>query len=173
VSARRREPSVVLIGFMGVGKTVVGQALARRLGTTFVDTDDLVVDAAGRSITEIFDHQGEATFRRLEREAVKSALSQGGGIVATGGGAPMDAGSWARMRNGNRVVTLTVTDEERRWRLREDSARPLRARGEAALRKLSRERAARYRGAHLVVDTSYRTVDEVVDAIETWLRSRS
>lgn len=158
---------------MGVGKTVVGRSLARRLGTTFVDTDDLIVEATGRSIADIFLRQGEAVFRRLEREAVKSALAQDGHIVATGGGAPMDDGSWARMRQGNRVVTLTVTDEERRWRLRDDHARPLKARGEAALRKLSRERDARYRRAHLVLDTSYRTVDEVVDAIETWLRARS
>ncbi len=173
MSARRREPNVVLIGFMGAGKTVVGRALACRLGTTFVDTDDLVVEAAGRPISEIFLYQGEAAFRRLEREAVKSALAHHGHVVAAGGGAPMHDGSWALMRHGNRLVALTVSDEERRWRLQDEGSRPLLARGEAALQRLSRERDARYRRADLVLDTSYRTVDEVVAAIETWLRAHS
>ncbi len=172
MSARRPFPNIVLIGFMGSGKTVVGKALALRLGTEFVDTDDLIVENAGRSVAELFASEGETAFRRRERDAVMRALGQSGRVIAAGGGAPMPPDTWRLMRRGNRVVALTVSDEERRWRLHDDRARPLLAQGQAAIRKLAQQRRARYRAADLVLDTSYRTIDEVAEAIQTWLKGR-
>jgi len=161
----------VLIGFMGSGKTAVGQALARRLGRDFVDSDDLIVEEAGMPIAEIFAHEGEPGFRRRERGAVARALAGPGRVVALGGGAPMDEVSWRQIRRRGAVVALMVSDEERRRRVRDDGTRPLLARGEAALQALLRERHARYHEADLVIDTSDRTAEDVAAAIQGWLRT--
>ncbi len=155
---------------MGSGKTAVGQALARRLGRDFVDSDDLVVEEAGMPIAEIFAREGEAGFRRRERNAVAQALAGPVRVVALGGGAPMDDGSWRQIRRRGAVVALTVSDKERRRRVRDAGTRPLLARGEAGLQALQRERRPRYQEADLVIDTSDRTVEEVAAAIESWLR---
>jgi shikimate kinase len=80
--------------------------------------------------------------------------------------------NWRRIRRGNHVVALTASAEERRGRLRDDGTRPLLARGEAALRALERQRRTRYRQADLVLDTSYRTVEEVAEAIAVWVEKR-
>jgi shikimate kinase len=79
--------SVILIGYRGSGKTTVGKRLADRLWQKFVDTDELIVKAAGRSIREIFEHEGEPRFRDLETDALKQALALIDHVVALGGGA--------------------------------------------------------------------------------------
>src|SRR5215203_3700165 len=79
--------SVVLLGYRGSGKTTLGRKLADRLWIKFVDTDDLVVAAAGKTIREIFESDGEAWFRELEVEAVRDACSREDHVIALGGGA--------------------------------------------------------------------------------------
>lgn len=81
-------PTVVLIGPPGAGKSTVGARLAQKLGTEFVDTDALVEQTDGRTISDIFVEDGEPAFRRMEADAVARALD-GVGVVALGGGAPM------------------------------------------------------------------------------------
>ncbi len=82
--------NVVLIGFSGTGKSSVGRALAKRIGWEFVDTDAEVERAAGKRIHQIFVEEGEEAFRRLEREALRDALSCAQRVVAVGGGAVVD-----------------------------------------------------------------------------------
>jgi shikimate kinase len=79
--------SVILLGYRGSGKTTLGTKLADRLWQKFVDTDDLIVAAAGKSIREIFEGDGEKRFRDLETEAVRKALELSDHMIALGGGA--------------------------------------------------------------------------------------
>ena len=78
---------IVLTGFMGAGKTTVARALAARLGCAMLDTDDCIVERAGRSIEAIIDAEGEARFRRIETEALREILERGSArVIALGGG---------------------------------------------------------------------------------------
>src|SRR6202008_1212792 len=78
--------NVVLVGFMGVGKSSVGRLLARRMGRCFVETDDMITAREGRSIPAIFAERGEAYFRSLEEETVRLLALKSGDVIATGGG---------------------------------------------------------------------------------------
>jgi shikimate kinase len=115
---------IVLIGPPGAGKTTVGQALATLTGLPFVDTDQMVEEAAGTSVAQIFITQGEDAFRAMEREAVAQALSRGIGIVGLGGGAPMDPATRDLLK-GHEVVFLDVSDAVAVRRVGLDASRPL------------------------------------------------
>jgi len=80
--------NIILTGMPGVGKTTIGKGIAEALGREFVDTDDVIVERAGRSIPEIFASDGEAAFRRLESEVIADTAKKSGLVIATGGGAP-------------------------------------------------------------------------------------
>ncbi len=98
--------NLLLIGMPGCGKTTVGHALARRLGRELVDTDELVVQAAGCSIPRLFAEKGEETFRRMEHQAVVQAGSRSGLVIATGGGVVTRRENWDPMRQNSVVVFL-------------------------------------------------------------------
>lgn len=98
--------NLLLIGMPGCGKTTVGHALARRLGRELVDTDELVVQAAGCSIPRLFAEQGEETFRQMEHQAVVQAGSRSGLVIATGGGVVTRRENWDPMRQNSVVVFL-------------------------------------------------------------------
>ena len=115
--------NLVLVGFMGSGKTAVGRRVAPRLGLRFVDLDDVVVSRAGKSIVDIFRDDGEAEFRRLEQDAVREVAAGTGQVVAPGGGAVMNDASWRRLSDGNLVVRLDASPRAllRRIRNREET----------------------------------------------------
>src|SRR5258705_10930223 len=81
--------NVILIGFMGAGKSSVGRLLARRLGRCFVETDDMITARESRSIPDIFAERGEAHFRAVEEETVRLLALKSGDVIATGGGPPI------------------------------------------------------------------------------------
>src|SRR5204862_54762 len=83
-----RRGTIVLVGFMGAGKSVCGRLLARRLGRCLVETDDMIVAGEGRSISEIFSRDGEDRFRQLEADTVEALALKSGDVIATGGGLP-------------------------------------------------------------------------------------
>lgn len=89
-----QDKPIFLTGFMATGKSKVGPLLADRLGRVFVDTDEMVVAAAGKSIPEIFEQDGESVFRQLEHEAVQKASKMDQVIVSLGGGAVAQARNW-------------------------------------------------------------------------------
>ena len=97
---------IALIGFSGTGKTSVARALAQRLQWPVIDTDALIEQGTGRTIPEIFARDGEATFRRLEREAVQQAAASGQAVIATGGGAFLDASNRRALAEEGFVVAL-------------------------------------------------------------------
>jgi shikimate kinase len=160
------KPIAVLVGPPGAGKTTIGQVLARRLGVDYRDTDSDIELAAGKEIPEIFIDDGEPHFRGLEREAVRTALAEHGGILALGGGAIMDEGTRALLA-GAPVVFLDVGLADAVKRVGLDAPRPLLiGNPRARWRELMEERRPLYtQAARVVVATDGRTPDEVADVV--------
>jgi shikimate kinase len=163
-------PIVVLVGPPGAGKSTVGRLLADRRGVTFRDTDRDVEHRAGASISEIFIERGEAEFRAMERDAVKSALAEHDGVLALGGGAVMDESTRAALRE-HRVVFLDVglTDAVLRVGLNRD--RPLLLTNPRAQLKamLDQRRPVYDAVAAATVETGGRTPEEVAADVEALL----
>jgi shikimate kinase len=163
--------NVVLVGFMGAGKSVCGRLLARRLGRCFVETDDMIVSRDGRPIPEIFRQDGEETFRRLEGEAVAALALKSGDVIATGGGLPCREGRMEALRELGTVVWLRGGLPELLVRARRAGARPmLSGRTPEEIEALFRSREPYYARAHLSVDTAGLGVDQVVARLLATLR---
>lgn len=159
--------TIVLAGFMGTGKSSVGRRLAARLGREFVDTDALIEQEAGTSITRIFADRGEAEFRVREKRAVAAAVGEDDRVVAVGGGAILDRENLAAMKAGGPVACLTARPEIVLSRVAHDTGRPL-LQGPQPLetiRGLMAERADAYARADVMIDTSDLTPDEVVERL--------
>jgi len=163
--------NVVLVGFMGAGKSVCGRLLARRLGRCFVETDDMVVSLDGRPIPEIFRQDGEETFRRLEGEAVAALSLKSGDVIATGGGLPCREGRMEALRELGTVVWLRGDLPELLIRARRAGARPmLSGRTPEEIEALFRAREPYYARAPVSVDTAGLGVDQVVARLLATLR---
>ena len=169
---RADKPCVALIGYRGSGKSVVGHELARLLGGDLKDTDEGVVDRAGRSIAEIFEAEGEAGFRRREAEAIAQVVKAKPMVISVGGGAVLDEGNVARLKAVARIVWLTAPPEVLWARIDTDhttaASRPSLT-GLGGLEEVQRvlaERRARYRqAADLAIDTNGKTPDQVAREI--------
>jgi len=155
----------VLVGPPAAGKTTVGRLLAERLGVDFVDTDDLVVAAAGKPVGDIFVDDGEEAFRALEVAAVARALERDG-VLALGGGAVLAAQTRERLA-GHPVVLLAASVPTSAGRVGLNRDRPLLlGNPRQQLRALLEARLPLYREvAMAAVDTDGRTPDEVADAV--------
>jgi shikimate kinase len=164
--------NVVLVGFMGSGKSTIGRGLARRLGWRFVDTDDVVRRAAGgRNIPDLFRDEGEATFRDRESDAICEVAENKNQVIATGGGAVLRPENTDRLRAAGTVVWLTARPDVVVARTaRRANDRPLLAgAGDDLLThilKMLGERGPCYQAAaHLVVDTSDRPPHAIVEEV--------
>ncbi|GAB1330737.1 shikimate kinase [Streptomyces sp. NPDC093260] len=159
-------PLVVLVGPMGVGKSTVGRLLADRLGVGYRDTDDDIVAEQGRAIPDIFVEEGEPAFRALEKEAVRRAVAEHGGVLALGGGAILDADTRALVA-ALPVVYLSMDVEEAVKRTGLNVARPLLAvNPRKQWRELMEARRNLYEEvATAVVATDGRTPEEVAQAV--------
>jgi shikimate kinase len=164
--------SIVLIGFMGAGKSTVGRTLAGRLDMEFIDTDRLVVERTGRTIADIWRTDGEDAFRDREHAAVQTACEEVGRVIATGGGAVLHERNLKLLREAGPIVYLQVSLDQVEARLGVGSGRPLMADRTTAQREsLLAERAVTYdRIADIAIDTDDRSPDEVVEAIVEALR---
>ncbi|MEA5618395.1 shikimate kinase [Cronbergia sp. UHCC 0137] len=116
--------NLYLIGMMGVGKTTVGGLLAKQLGYKFIDTDEVIVQAAGKSINELFSEEGEQGFRRLESDVLAQVCAYTKLIIATGGGIVLRQENWSYLHHGL-IVWLDASVEILIKRLAEDHTRPL------------------------------------------------
>jgi 3-dehydroquinate synthase len=162
--------NVVLVGFMGSGKSTVGRMLAERTKRSFVDLDDDIAADAGRSISEIFASEGEAGFRRREAHTLRRALNKQDIIMAAGGGAPLADENWNQMREGNCVVSLMAQPAELARRLNGSKGRPLLEPDvPSAIASLLPDRIGRYAAADLVIRTDGRKPVEVADEIQSRL----
>ena len=159
--------SLYLVGMMGSGKTSTGRPLAERLGYGFVDADAVIEQAAGCSIPEIFDRDGEAGFRSLESQVLSAISQRHSLVVATGGGVVTQPENWGLLHSGI-VIWLDVVPEQLLQRLNADSTvRPLlqTADPEAALNALLKERRPLYAEADLTVVINDETPEAVADGI--------
>lgn len=160
--------NIVLVGFMGTGKSVVGRRLAKRLGRPFLDLDRGIEQRTGWTVAQIFAEEGEAGFRRLEKEAVRQAAALEGHVVATGGGVLMDEDNVRLLKSSGTVVCLTASPEVILKRVQATlPRRPMLAGGDPRQRveALLALRAASYAKADVVVETSERSVDQVVEEV--------
>ena len=152
---------------MAVGKSAVGRYLAKRLHRHFVDLDRLIEKTAGMKVRDIFEQKGEAYFRQLEKQTLAKLLQREGQVIATGGGVVMDDENLALLRRKTLLVRLAASTDVILARAGQGTKRPLlkgnnrRERAEELLRL----REPRYAQAHLTVDTSELTLEEVVDEI--------
>jgi shikimate kinase len=162
--------NVILVGFMGAGKSVCGRLLARRLGRCFVETDDMIVSRDGRSIPEIFRQDGEEAFRRLEAETLESLRLKSGEVIATGGGLPCREGRMEALRALGTVVWLRGDLSALLDRASRIGGRPMLARSPADIEALYRGREPYYARAHVTVDTAGVGVDQVVSRVLAALR---
>ena len=162
----------MLVGFMGAGKSMCGRVLARRLGRCFVETDDMIVARDGRPIPEIFRQDGEERFRLLEGEILESVALKRDGVIATGGGLPCREGRMEMLRALGTVVWLDGDVKELHERACRTGHRPmLEGRSAADVEALYRQRTPYYRQAHVTIDTTGLSVDEVVSRIMRSLRN--
>lgn len=118
-------PNIILVGFMGTGKTTVGKMLADRLDMEFSDMDDLIEDRTGRKISEIFATDGESFFRCVEREVVADLAGERGRVIGAGGGVVLDSRNIEDFSRTGLVVCLSAAPEAILERVEKESHRPL------------------------------------------------
>lgn len=158
---------VLLIGFMGAGKSTVGRIVAKRLGRPFVDMDRDIEWHEGRPVSRIFAEDGEVAFRDAERDAVARLGSLEPSVVACGGGVILDAENRAALRHEGTVAYLRVSAEEALSRIGRASDRPLLAGSDPdAVDALLRAREGLYEAtADIVVETASREPEDVAGEV--------
>ncbi|MGB9613121.1 MAG: shikimate kinase [Candidatus Margulisiibacteriota bacterium] len=168
--------NIVLIGFMGVGKSEVGQRLARELAMNFLDTDELIEKTEGRSINEIFKTEGEEYFRNLETEVLETLQDYDNFVLSTGGGMVLREENVSLLKNLGPLILLWADPEVVYERIKEQTHRPLLnvPDPKEEIKKILDFRSPIYnRVADFKVDTSFKTAEEVVLEILGWLKSKS
>jgi len=167
--------NLYLIGMMGAGKSSTGAQLAKALGYHFFDTDSVLEAAAGQTIPEIFEHQGEAAFRQLETAVLAQLAAHRRLVIATGGGIVTQQHNWSYLHHGI-VIWLDVPLTVLRSRLVGDMGRPLLQRGdwEATLAQLMAQRRPLYAQAdvQVTIDDSDQGVETIVERILTLVEKR-
>lgn len=164
--------NIVLIGFMGTGKTCVGQRLAQAMGWPFRDLDDEVEQTVGMPIAEYFSRYGENEFRDREQEAVERVAVMSPLVVATGGGAVLRQTNVDRLRETGILVCLSASVSEIVARTAEGTLRPLLNRPDRvqAIQALLTERMPQYRQADIWVETDGKSTEEIAGLIMRRLR---
>lgn len=165
-------PRAVIIGPPGAGKSTIGALLAERLGVSFHDTDVGIVATEGRSISDVFVEEGEPYFRDVERAEVARCLVEQDGVLALGGGAPMDEATQALLL-GHVVVFLEVGIADAAKRVGFDTSRPLLlVNPRQQWTKMNNARHPTYaRLARIRINTAARTPEDIVEEIVTDLVS--
>ena len=163
----KRKPNIVLVGFMGTGKTSVGRRLASQLRMRYVDTDDIIERDTGRRITNIFEEDGEPAFRDLESEAVRKASQLYNHVISTGGGVVLRETNMEALKQNGIIFCLTATPEEIYRRVRHQTHRPLLQTPDALakIRSMLEERDPHYAEADYMVRTTRRSFREIIGYI--------
>lgn len=169
--------NIILIGFMGAGKTSVGRRLAERFHKKLIDTDWMIEERARMTISEIFETRGEAVFRRLETEVLEQLIAEADGeIISVGGGLPLREENRKLLKQLGNVIYLSVQPETVLKRLDGDTTRPL-LQGDNVTERVSRLLAARgpiyEMAADQVILVDGKDVDQIVDIIEVEIFNRN
>ncbi len=164
--------NLVLIGFMGAGKSEVGKHLAAKWPGKFIDTDELIQARTGLSISEIFEEKGEPYFRKLEKDVVSEVAEKDQLVISCGGGAIFDPDNLKNLKKNGVVIYLRAPLSVLLERLKDTSDRPLLRSHQPQLeaKRLFESRKDGYeKAADLVVDTTELKPEEVADLILTYL----
>jgi len=162
-----KKKNIVLIGFMGTGKTTVGKILAKKLGMNFVDVDELIEKTAGLKISAVFAKLGEAYFRDIETEIIKSITKDSSQVIATGGGAVLRDENLNALKSNGVVFCLTASEELIFDRIKDNNERPLLQveNPKEKIRELLAKRMPRYMMADFIINTDGLTQEEVSEKI--------
>ena len=159
--------NLVLVGFMGSGKTSAGRLAARRLGMRFVDTDELIEQRSGQTISQLFAGKGEPHFRALERALVRELAGEKGLVISTGGGMVLNPDNIQDFGRTGVVVSLWVEPQIAHKRTKHANYRPLLEGADRLeqIESLLKQRGPLYRAITPCIDTSAMTVEEQADEI--------
>jgi shikimate kinase len=165
---------IVLMGFMGSGKTTLGKQLAALLGFTFIDLDRFIETEENRTISEIFERDGEVAFRRLESNALNRILNHPNQVISIGGGAPCQPGNMDLIRGKSLSVYLKVSEPELLQRLaRSSTSRPLlsgksESEMQSVICTLLESRESYYRQAHIIMESDAISPSMILSELERW-----
>ena len=164
--------NIILTGFMGVGKTSVGKQLAEDLGYTFVDIDKLIEADQNLSITSLFSKFGEPYFRDVEAAIIQQVMTGEGQVVSAGGGAVIRDANRNAFKKGGFVVCLTASPDVIYERLKHETHRPLlqTADPRATIKELLASRETFYAQADVSIDTSDKSIGDIIKAIKERIR---
>jgi shikimate kinase len=167
VIGERQICNLVLVGFMGTGKSSVGRIVARKLQFAFVDTDELIESRFHKPISAIFAEQGETAFRECERQVVSECAHQRRTVISTGGGLGADPTNLALLKQHALVVCLWASPEVIWQRVRSQNHRPLLQEADplAKIQRLLEERKPFYLQSDVLVNTERRAVSEVAQHV--------
>lgn len=160
--------NIVLVGFMGTGKTILAKALADDLGMEYVSIDDLIVQREGRPIKEIFAEEGEPYFRELEKRIVKEVSDGADQVVDTGGGVVLDSENMDNLVRGGTVICLWATPEAIYERTKNHTHRPLLNVEDplGRIKELMEYRRPFYEKAECHIDTTDFSINDIMAKIK-------
>ncbi|MDP8230683.1 MAG: shikimate kinase [Candidatus Gorgyraea atricola] len=163
--------NVVLVGFMGTGKTVVAKRLAEKLKREFLELDAIIEKREGMSIKDIFEKKGEPYFRELEKEVVKASSQKQDLVISAGGGAIIDEENFNTLKPNSIIICLQASPDTIMQRTKGNVCRPLLNVSDPKKRieELLAKRAPYYKKANHCVPTDNLTIDQVVDQISKLL----
>lgn len=165
------ERNIILIGFMGAGKTSVGKKLAQKTGLPLLDTDKLIEQQEKTTVSRIFETRGEEAFRKAETDLLKSLLKKKESvIISAGGGLPLKEENQTILKKLGLVVYLKIQPDTVLKRLKGDTTRPLLQGGDVKERVttlLTRRAPIYQRAAHITIEADYKTLNQIAEEITT------
>jgi len=175
VQSDRHIVNIALVGFMGTGKTSVARLVAEQLHFEYLDTDDLIQAATGKTITDIFKHDGEKTFRAMEEKVVEDLGHRKKTVISAGGGLPINPQNLANLKKHALVVCLWASPEKIWERVKNQSHRPLLhdENPQQKIRELLAAREPFYKKADVLLNTELRSLREVAQQVVHQFRLES
>lgn len=169
--------NIILIGFMGTGKTSTGKMLANKLGCAFIDMDQKIEEESGMSIPDMFAQKGEDYFRQQERELVERLSARRNAVISTGGGTVKNPDNVAAFKKSGVIVCLSASVDAVLERTNRRGTRPVLDKADCgdrrkAVESLMAERRDLYKQADFTIDTSDLSPLQVVENIIRFLKTR-
>ena len=160
----KKRPNIVLVGFMGTGKTSIGRRISSQLRMRYVDTDEIVERDSRRRISDIFAEDGESAFRELESEAVRKVSKLHNHVISTGGGVVLREANMTELKRNGVIFCLTATPEEIYRRVGHQAHRPLLQTPDplAKIQSMLTERRPYYAEADHTISTTGRSFGEII-----------
>ncbi|HVU28074.1 MAG TPA: shikimate kinase [Verrucomicrobiae bacterium] len=167
MSNHRHIANIALIGFMGTGKTSVGRVVAEQLRFDYLDTDEMIQSATGKTVADIFKADGETVFRALEKKVVEELSTRNKTVISTGGGLPTNPQNLADLKSHALVVCLWASPEKIWERVKNQTHRPLLhdENPQKKIRELLAVREPFYKQADILLNTELRSLREVAQQV--------